>query len=529
MLFHSAPAALFLLFSVQTSVVAANGHLKPSRRDDLAGDIGNRGNLRYTAALTIGGQTLNVTLDTGSTDLWVNPQGGVGSFENTGVTKHLTYGGGAFINGTVGLAEVTIAGHTIPHQAFIDVTQISPSLNTCASGLCGLLGLGFDSPTAGIEKVLTDAGLDGPGLGKSVLSSIFDMNPDKGRFFAMSLSRLGDDADTADASLSISEYDSKYSGVQWLAKRPVFPPGAKSWHILSDGVSVNGVSVPWSANSPSTPAGQHLVALDTGTTNFLVPADVRDAIYGFVPGAVLAKNTKLNSPLWSGDQNLWIVPCSTPVSFTAIFGLPYPIHPLDMTEKATQKGPDGVTYTYCYGAVTSGGSLTNGTTDALFGDSFLRNVYTVFSFGDNSTAPFVQLLPLTNEWDAAQDFARVRQQQLAGNAKEIAPADLIRIFDGPSNSSPSSAGNIVAENVVAAAVTSGTDIPIASKYVPVIIGLLAANLFVVLILAFLGMMLYVRQSRTVGSSSARYAPVKVKDDSFFPSPYEDTSRPYSDS
>ncbi|KAF7369866.1 Six-hairpin glycosidase [Mycena sanguinolenta] len=487
------------------------------RRDDLDGDIGNRSNLRYTAALTIGGQTLNVTLDTGSTDLWVNPQGGVGAFENTGVAKHLTYGGGAFINGTVGLAEITVAGHTIPHQAFINVTQISSGLNTCASGLCGLLGLGFDSPTAGIEEVLAAAGLDGPGLGKSVLSSIFDMNPDKGRFFAI-----------------ISEYDSKYSSVQWLAKHPVYPPGAKSWHILSDGASVNGISVPWAANSASTPAGQHLIALDTGTPNFLVPADVRDAIYGFVPGAVLAKNTKINSPLWRGDRDLWIVPCSTPVSFTAIFGLPYPIHPLDMTEMATQTGPDGVKYTYCYGAVTSGGSLTNGTTDALFGDSFLRNVYTVFSFGDNNTAPFVQLLPLTNEWDAAQDFARVRQQQLSGNVKEIAPADLIRIFDGQSNSSPSSTGNpssstsVAAGHLVeAAAVTSGTDTPVASKYMPVIIGLLAANLFVVLVLAVLGVMLFVRRSRTVGSSSARYAPVKVKDDSFFAASYED--RPYSDS
>jgi hypothetical protein len=196
-------------------------------------------------------------------------------------------------------------------------------LNECGSGICGLVGLGFDSPTAGIEKALTTAGLDGPKLGKSVLSSIFDMNPDKGRFFAMSLSRLNDPKDTADASLSIAEYDSKYASVQWMAKRSVFPATSKSWHILSDGATVNGASVPWSANDAGTPSGQLLIGLDTGTTNIIVRPEVRDQIYSAVPGAVLAKNSSLSNTHWSADRDVWVVPCTTPVSFSAIFGCVY--------------------------------------------------------------------------------------------------------------------------------------------------------------------------------------------------------------
>ncbi|KAJ7833187.1 hypothetical protein B0H13DRAFT_2370566 [Mycena leptocephala] len=64
-------------------------------------------------------------LDTGSRDLWLNPFGGVGPFEEpTGVTQTIHYGDGSpLINGTIRLAEMTIAGRTIPQQAFINVTQ----------------------------------------------------------------------------------------------------------------------------------------------------------------------------------------------------------------------------------------------------------------------------------------------------------------------------------------------------------------------------------------------------------------------
>ncbi|KAJ7679543.1 aspartic peptidase domain-containing protein [Mycena polygramma] len=535
MLFSTALPAAFLFLLTNPSLVSANG--RDQQPDDLDADITNIGNVRYTADLTVGGQTMKVILDTGSTDLWLNPPGGVGTFENTGVTHKIAYGqGDTFINGTIGLAEMSIAGHTIPRQAFINVTQ-NVGLDGSASGMYGLVGLGFDSPTAGIEKALTAGGYNGPEVGKSVLSSIFDMNPDKGRFFAISLSRLGDAKDTADASLSIAEYDEKYTGVQWLAKRPVFPATAKSWHILSDGATVNGAAIPWTANDASTPAGQLRVGLDTGTTNIIVRPEIRDQIYAAVPGAVLAKKSSIKNRYWSADKDVWIVPCNTSVSFSAIFGgQPYPIHPLDLTELRTQVGPDGVKYTVCVGSVTNGGSITSGTTDALYGDSFLRNVYTVYSFGDNETSPYIQFLSQTNEWEATQDFAHVRQEQLAQSPPEIAPADLIRIFDGVSvttttSTSPSSTAQVAAGHLVAAAVTSGTDSPTGANYFPAIIGLLAANLLVVLVLAFLAVMGFVRRNKTVGatrSPSIRYVPAKVRDDSLMrPSFAED--RPYSDS
>ncbi|KAJ6539984.1 hypothetical protein DFH09DRAFT_1396586 [Mycena vulgaris] len=371
---------------------------------------------------------------------------------------------------------------------------------------------------SGIQRTLTTAGLDGPGLGKSVLSSIFDTNPTKGRFFALALSRLGDTKDTANASLSISEYEPQYAGMH----------GDAVW-------------------------------LDSGTSNILVCPEIRDRICFAVPGAVLAKNSSIgNQGHWSGDRDVWVVPCNTSASLTVYFGdQPYPIHPLDFMSLSTQVGPDGVNYTICVGRITNGGSITTGKTDATFGDTFLRNVYTVFSFGDNTTSPFVQFLPLTNKWESSQDFISVREQILAKNPPELAPADLIRVFDGPSASTPSSSGQspegsssssdvpdpssgsacpspagwAAVGNLAAADAASSTDSSTVAKYAPIIIGLLGVNLAILLVLVFLGVMAFVGRSRRTGPAArapgARYIPARVKDDALLAPSFDEEKR-YSD-
>ncbi|KAJ7882001.1 aspartic peptidase domain-containing protein [Mycena olivaceomarginata] len=507
-MFFSAALPAFLLFSVNPFFVAANR--RPSHvQYGSDKDINNYRNVRYTAGFSIGGKTVNVILDTGSTDLWLNPPDGVGTFESTGVSHEITYGqGDTFVNGTVGLAEMTVAGHTIPRQAFINVTQIA-GLDECGSGLCGLVGP------------------------RSVLSSIFDMNPSKGRFFAFSL------------------YDPKYAALE----------------DLFDGATINGAPIPWTANDPATPSGQHVVLFDTGTTNILMKPEIRDAIYSAIPGAVLALELlALQLVLERGprslDRALHLHPSASAQSsgqstphFTRI--------PLTLFQRSTDRTAS-ITRTVV-GSVTNGGTISSGSTDATFGDSFMRNVYSVFSFGDNTTAtPYIQLMSQTNEWESAQDFAHVRQQQLASGPTEIHPADLVRLFDGvsagssgtssgsasaasasasgggfaftgnfssPSGSAsecPSVSGSgsakVLAGNLVADSAVDATTI---SKYGPIIIGLLAANLLIVLVLAFLGVMSFVRGRRSVGPTRVHYVPTKTKDDSLlYPSFAED--RPYSD-
>ncbi|KAF7290698.1 Six-hairpin glycosidase [Mycena indigotica] len=576
-------SALFLVLS-SVSFVAANGAGQPVRPGDIPGDIANVGNNRYTARMTFGHdktQSVNVLLDTGSTDLWIHPAGGMkAEFTSTGVTHKITYGGGSYINGMIGLAEINIAGFTIGKQAFINASEsYHQDLCNDANDVCGLVGLGFDSPKQGIQHALIAAGKDGASIGKSVLSNIYDANPTMPRLFGLSLSRGGDSAVGADeVSLAIGQCDPNYDNVRNMPKFPVYPPGALSWHILARGAQVNGQDIDWLANDASTPFGHHVIGLDSGTTNILLPPYIRDAVYSKVPGAALAKNSKLHNSHWSNDTDVWVIPCDTPVNFTMVFGqvrfngdsgidsyIPYHVHPLDMTDMYVKKGPDGKTYTICVGSATNGGSITSGKTDGLFGASFMRNVYSVFSFGDtinntspNGAPPYIQLLSKTNsaEW-AAGDFAAVRGPNVAmstRNAPELAPTDLIMLFDGkaPAMTGPSTSGSTPSRPNPGSGSSSGSQScptnfknaaalsessmggPSSSmdKFIPVIVGLLVANLVVGLVVVAFSVLRYIRERRSVGvsrSSSLRtlYAPVMTREKEADALTYE-PERPYSD-
>ncbi|KAJ6567113.1 aspartic peptidase domain-containing protein [Mycena capillaripes] len=516
---------------------------------DADNNIINNYNDRYTVNLTVAGTTVNVMLDTGSTDAWVAPIGGIsGSFNDTGAVALIAYGDGSnFVNGSVGLATVEIAGFTILNQAFINVTNSVGEESDQSSGIFGLVGLGFDGPGGSIPSSLTAAGFNGTDVGKSVLSSIYAQNPDKGQFFSFSLSRVGDVADTADASLVISGFDDKYATVQSAPLLPQFPANSGAWSVLTEGISVGGAAIPWTSFSTDVPNGQTIVLFDTGTTNFLVPAELRDAIYSAVPGAVLAKNSSIPNLKFSEDEDVWVVPCNTAVNMTTKFaGQDFPIHPLDITDMSFLVGPDGKNYTVCTGSITNGGSILGGGLDALYGDSFLRNVYSVFSFGNDTTTPHVQLLADTVTDQAAADFATVRAELLEDSPPELAPQDIINLFDGPSSSAsatptafstPASAsaatptanpapactipaGSDAVANSGKASVnladnaSSSTDSTVA-KYGPIIVGLLAANLVILLLVAFLGVMSFVRNGRSAGPTRAlnpSYQPVKLKEE-----------------
>ncbi|KAJ7609219.1 aspartic peptidase domain-containing protein [Mycena polygramma] len=437
----------------------------------------------------------------------VDPPGGItGTFKSTGVAANLGFGDGStFVNGTIGLAEVEIAGVKVPAQAFVNVTQ-----NVGFIGEFGLVGLSFDG-VAEIPGALTTAKLDGATVGKSFLTSVFDQNPDKGRFFGLSLSRLYDPKDSADASLDIAQLDEKYTTVQSTPVIPQFPADSNQWSVLTDGIQVNGAQIPWPSNTKTTPAGKNVVLLDSGTSNILLPAEIRDAVYSAVPGAVLAKNSSIPNSQFSEDTDVWVVPCGTAIRMSTSFGGErIRIHPLDVTDLTTPVGPDGKQYTICVGAITNGGTITAGSLDGLFGDTFLRNSYTVFSFGNDTVPPHVQLLSVTPK-GAANDFARVRAKELSAGPPELAPADIIALFDGPS--AAAAAGKVSSDVAAAdaASATPNSDDSQVSKYAPIVIGLLGANLVLLIVLAIFGVIGFVRGGRRAGPAR-QYAPVKLRED-----------------
>ncbi|KAJ7255244.1 aspartic peptidase domain-containing protein [Mycena rebaudengoi] len=579
-------ATLLLLSSIELGLVYAAhlpGYGPPVLAVDVDNNIINKYNDRYTVALNVSGTLVNVILDTGSSDLWLASPQKLGPFTDTGVVAKMSFGDGStFVNGTIGLGPVEFVGFDIPKQAFLNVTEnvgFTPECNY--AGICGLIGLGFDNPrNAVIPNRLTQAGLDGNTIGKSALSNIFSQQPNSEQFFAFSLSRAGDLEDSADASLTIAAYDDDYAAVQYSPKLPQFPKNSGTWSILAQGIAVENKTIPWTSYSPTTPSGELVVLLDTGTTNFLVPAEVRDAIYSAVPGAVVSRNSSIGNAHFSEDRDVWVIPCTTAINFTTSFGgQTFTIHPLDLTDFTTRIGPDGKNYTVCSGSITNGGEILGRSWDALYGDSFLRNTYTVFAFGNETVSPYVQLLS-QNDGGEADTFNRLRARLLANSPPELSPKDLIALFDGPSpassavssrpssppSSTPSSEPSAVSASTAPSAAeshwqpsatrpadspeatcscapalsnaagkasvnladndTSTTDSQV-SKYGPVIVGLLAANLVLLLVLAFLGVMGFVRNGRKTGPTrSAAYAPVKIKEDLSRQSIAED--RPYSD-
>ncbi|KAJ7183420.1 aspartic peptidase domain-containing protein [Mycena filopes] len=355
----SVVALSFLLFALECSAVQLTIKRPPPKAaaaDDPNNNLINTKNQRYSTNITIAGTVVNVLIDTGSTDLWVAPPGGVAKFADTGLSTTIRYGTGAnFVAGDIGVNEFQVDGHTIPAQAYLFATSSAGEESDFSAGHFGIWGLGFN--TAGSSQV-NDAVQTSKGAsstaGQSVLANIFAQNPTGSDYIGISLSRTGDLEGTADASLTISEYDADYEAVAGAPRVPQTPAGSGAWTVVLDGFSVGGKKIRWPTTLPTVaPAGKNIVLLDTGTTNILMPAAQINAIYSAIPGAVLAPASQ-NIPLvqFSTTADVWVVPCTAQVDIVATFGgQDFPLHPLDVTDMQVLTSPDGShNYTVCTGS-----------------------------------------------------------------------------------------------------------------------------------------------------------------------------------
>ncbi|KAJ7758372.1 aspartic peptidase domain-containing protein [Mycena metata] len=425
MLSASALFLSLLFFAFDSSAVQLVMQRPPlEASSNTQNNLINTNNQRYSTNISIAGQVVNVLIDTGSTDLWVAPPTGLPSFKHTGLSTTIRYGTGAnFVTGHIGVNEFKLDGqYTIPSQAL----KYAGEESDFSAGHFGIWGLGFNTPgSSRVNDAVQQVHGTTDTSGQSVLANIFAQNASASDFIGISLSRTGDQEGTADASLTISEYDSNYEAVQNSPRVPQTPANTGAWTILLDGLSIGGKKIDWPTTLPTVaPAGKNVVLLDTGTTNILMPAAQINAIYSSIPGAVLAPNSP-NIPLvqFSTTADVWVVPCTAQVNIVATFG-----------DMQVLTSPDGSqNYTVCTGAFTDIGTIAQGETDGLFGDSFLRNVYTVFDFGTGGSTerpPFVQMLSNTDATASAADLINVRRQNMLSMPPEIPPIDLVKVFSG---------------------------------------------------------------------------------------------------
>jgi len=372
-----------------------------SRRGSIF--VANTLNAEYISNITLGGRTVPVLLDTGSSDLWV--AGDVPSTNDLGTFQKLSYAVGTAA-GNINVANFSLGSYTVNDQAYVLVQNTSTfSVDILSQGFSGLMGLGPNSGSK-IHSKINDATSD------SVLTRIFSANNFASNYITFLLNRQNDHAQHLSGQLTIAEILPQFANISSMRNLTVekvrkLTQADQHWQIFTDANGVVGPDgQPINVHSfvPSAPKNQLVAVIDSGYTLPQVPRTMSDAIYGRVPGAV-----------YDTTNGYWTVPCDSLVNLTFIFGgVEIFIHPLDVV--MSEFGyTDANGNTACVGSfqpITSAFSLF-GEYDIILGMAFLRNTYTYIDFGNfvpgkSRSNPFVRLLPITDREAAHTDFVNVR-------------------------------------------------------------------------------------------------------------------------
>lgn len=305
----------------------------------------------YYGAVSIGtprGQILNVDIDTGSADLWV--QSGCRqctsaqfqpsksrTFQRTGEPFNIQYGSGS-ASGTLGRDTVTIAGQTVSNQYFGLVNN--PSEDFLGTPSSGLIGMAFSSIASSGQPTFFE--------------NLMAQNTAIAPFFSVSLSRKR----PSGSQVCLGCYDNTkaQSGITW------FPVVSKTyWTVGMNGALVGRVAVP--------SAGGLVAAIDTGTTLVYVPEAFAQQVYAQIAGSYLT------------DDGYYAAPCST-LSTTTISllfgGKPFKINPVDFNLGRLSSGSSD-----CVAGILG---LGDGFPDNLViaGDEFLKTWYSTYDYSNGA-------------------------------------------------------------------------------------------------------------------------------------------------
>ncbi|CAF9938285.1 Type I transmembrane sorting receptor [Imshaugia aleurites] len=223
----------------------------------------------YLESVTVGGQTLNLDFDTGSSDLWVfsselpaneqtghniyNPANSPTSAVDTGETWSISYGDGSSASGNVYTDVVNVGGTSVTGQAVELAQTISSEFAEDTSD--GLLGLAFSSiNTVTPNQVQTffanaESSLDSP---------LFTANLKKGEPGSYNFGYIDSTEYTGDITYTAVDNSQGF------------------WGFTSSGYTVGTGS----AVTESVPA-----IADTGTSLLLLPDDLVSAYYAQVSGS----------------------------------------------------------------------------------------------------------------------------------------------------------------------------------------------------------------------------------------------------
>ncbi|KAH9897762.1 aspartic peptidase domain-containing protein [Cubamyces lactineus] len=394
-------------------------------------------NQGYTATLYVNGVPFQCILDTGSSDTWIDTTVGnaivpPGMFY-TGVNSSTDYADGTHAPGPLMLVNATWGPYTVQNQAIMIADGVSPIKNE----ISGLIGLSMYQ-SSNILSNLANTTYAASGI--PLLLNIFIHNQDQPNYFTFLMDR-GELGVTDGGVLTVSELVTEYEAVTSAPKLPVI--GTFGWSTFLDGMSVNGkmvtgdsalANVSQQAFGVQFPSGKTLATLDTGTSWISGPKEFVDAAYKNIPGAVPTNDT-----LGAGPG--YIIPCDTKLNLTFYFaGNPYPMHPIDAVVLNTTA--DGIQN--CLGAITVNENPMGLGTDWLIGDSFMRNIYSLYDYGNQTSKadgnPYMQILSIVNadaawaETDALMLKRLSAYQQYFTSTYGVTPTTTQLAYTGPTYS-----------------------------------------------------------------------------------------------
>ncbi|THH29282.1 hypothetical protein EUX98_g4900 [Antrodiella citrinella] len=318
----------------------------------------------YFGSIAVGTPPIsyNVILDTGSADLWIaassnqtstsgkesiplyNP---TGSSSSTGSSTpfSVTYGSGS-VAGVLGSDKVQFAGFEVANQEFGLVNEATPQL--LSTPVSGLMGMAFQSIASSGATPLWQTIVNGGSLDAPLMA--FHLTRMINASQATDL-EFGGTFTFGAVNNTLFQGDIDYQDS---------PSGAPGYWILDlADITSQGQTI-------SVPTGDAAwAAIDTGTTGIAGPTSVLTELYATIPGS---------QPL-QGSTGFWSIPCDTDFTVSMRFGSSnnsWSISPADFRLQQLDE-------TTCVGAFFALPTSSSGRTPTwIVGDTFLKNVYTVF-------------------------------------------------------------------------------------------------------------------------------------------------------
>ncbi|KAI5480820.1 aspartic-type endopeptidase [Pseudohyphozyma bogoriensis] len=264
-------------------------------------------------------------------------------------TFSITYGTGA-AQGVLARDVVHLGNFTIDNQVFAACDQLS---NIVSGDMSGILGMGWSS-IANTQAV-------------PLVQQLWQNNELPEPVVGFAFARWNGDPS---ASTSV-----KPGGIMTVGGiNRTFFDGELNWiNINSEsfwGIPLEDITL----NGETLSVGVSDVTIDTGTSLVGVPLAAAQAIYAGIPGAQRM-----------GTSSFYAYPCSEEVNLAFTFGgVSYAMDPSDFNTGLASS----TSRQYCVGAVfvitTSGGGSGVERDMWIFGDAFLKNVYSAYRFSPAS-------------------------------------------------------------------------------------------------------------------------------------------------